>query len=248
MNFIEIGNPKSPTVVFAHGWGRNHADFFAISEALNNDIHAILLDLPGFGESKRPEQTWDTIDYAENAYDFLRQKGFNSFVWVGHSFGGRIGLRLAVLHPKSVKALVLVGSAGVPRRRTATSKLSSKFKSRLFQLKKKKAKSLEKIEALEIQYGSADYVQSRSLGMRDIFLKTVNEDQSDSIPKISCATELLYGDQDKETPTQLGQQICSLIPEANLTILPEMGHIDILSRGRHIIALRIKELLSGSDR
>lgn len=246
MNFIEIGNPKSPTVVFAHGWGRNHADFFAISEALNSDIHAILLDFPGFGDSKRPKEAWSTIDYAKNANEFLQQKGFANYVWVGHSFGGRIGLRLAVLYPESVNALVLIGSAGIPRQKTVSSKLKSNFRSRLFKIKKKKAQSQEEIETLELQYGSADYVESRALGMRDIFLNTVNEDQSKALPGISCPTELIYGDQDKETPSKLGQQIRDLIPEANLTILPEMGHIDILSRGRHIIALRVKELLSVS--
>lgn len=247
MHFVEIGNPKSPTVVFSHGWGRTHSDFFATAEALNGCIHGILLDLPGFGESTRPDKAWSTVDYANHVHDFLTQLGVSKFVWVGHSFGGRIGLRLAALYPNTVKGLVLVGSAGIPRQRSFSSKLKSKFRSQLFKFKKNRAKSEAEIQALEAQYGSTDYIESRTIGLRDIFLKTVNEDQSSELPQISCTTQLLYGGQDLETPVEIGQRICDLIPSSEITVLPEMGHIDILNRGRHIIALRIKELVNRSD-
>src|SRR6185437_340918 len=101
-------------------------------------------------------------------------------VWVGHSFGGRVGLRLGVHHPDVLRGLVLVSAAGIPLERPWWQRQRGKLR--------------------QARFRSADYVQSRALGLRDIFLQSIREDQSPDLPAIKTPTVLLYGANDTETP------------------------------------------------
>jgi pimeloyl-ACP methyl ester carboxylesterase len=245
MHSIEIGKGERPGIVFAHGWARTHRDFIPAAEALVGSHRSILIDFPGFGETPRPAEGWTTRDYADDAAAFIRERIGQPVVWVGHSFGGRVGLRLAVHHPELVKGMVLVASAGVPLQRSFLKRARSRVRQTRFRLLRRFAGDPERLEALERRFGSPDYVESRRLGVRDIFLNAVREDQSPDLGRIRTPTVLLYGANDTETPPEMGRRIAGLVPGARYLELPELDHISVLFRGHHIIALRAKELVEG---
>ena len=242
---LTIGTDGAPGVVFAHGWGRSHRDFIPAAEALSTVARSVLLDLPGFGASPRPEAAWDTCDYADAIAEALRGglvKG--PVVWVGHSFGGRIGLRLAVRHPDLLCGLVLVAAAGIPRAQSVAARLRGRWRSWRFRQLKARAADDAALHALEERFGSADYVQSRRDGLRDIFLKTIAEDQSTDLPRIALPTTLIYGGRDTETPPEIGRRMARAIPGTEYVELEPCDHISVLDRGRHQIALAVKEKLA----
>lgn len=248
MKYISIGSPSAATVVFAHGWGRTHHDFIQIAESIAPIANSILLDLPGFGETPRPEQAWGSAEYADHVKEFLDQQNCGPVIWVGHSFGGRVGLRLAVRHAESLAALVLVSSAGIPVQRSFVHKAKSRLQRQRFQLAKKRAKNQDEITQLEKQFGSADYIHSAEIGLRDVFLKVIAEDQSADVVNIKIPTRMIFGALDFETPVSIGQRLEQLIPQSKLVVCPHFNHFDILSRGRHQVALMIKELIQqGAD-
>lgn len=242
---VELGRKDAFPVVFAHGWGRDHKDLLATAELVAPSARVILLDLPGFGESPRPEPAWDTIDYAKAVLAHLDSLGIDRFHWVGHSFGGRIGLRLAAMHDNRVEHLFIVAGAGVKRPTNLLKKLRGKGRSMVFQQKKARATTQDALVELEREYGSPDYVQSREIGMRDIFLKTIQEDQSSELAKIECPTSLIYGGKDTETPPVIGKLIHAAIRHSDYVECPEYDHHSILSRGRHQIATMLLEELKG---
>jgi len=245
MNFIEIGEGDKPSVVFAHGWARSHHDFIPAAEALGGVAKSMLVDLPGFGETPRPDGAWDTAAYADHVAGFLTERNIGPIVWIGHSFGGRVGLRLAVRHPDLVSGLVIVAGAGIPRPRSAWSRLRTGFRRTQFRVFSAMAGGDKRRRAnLEKSYGSPDYVQSKELGLRDIFIKAVNEDQSPDLPKIRTRTELLYGGHDEETPVAMGRRMAELIPNSRLTVFPVFDHFSILYRGHNVIAQRARSLLT----
>lgn len=245
MNFIEIGQGDKPSVLFAHGWGRSYHDFIPAAESLGATAKSILVDLPGFGATPRPEGAWGTKDYADHAAAFLRARGDGPIVWVGHSFGGRVGLRLAVQHPDLLKGLVIVGGAGIKGKRSLLARTKGWVRQNQFRFWRAFSHGEAALRALEKRFGSPDYVQSRDLGLRDIFLKTIAEDQSADLARITAPTALLYGEGDTETPPELGQRMAGLIAGAQFTLLPEFDHFSVLFRGHHVIALRTKEMLEG---
>ena len=246
-NLVQIGDTKKPPVVFGHGWGRTYRDFIPVAEALASVASSYLVDFPGFGDTPRPDETWGTQAYADHMLNFLQAElGLTRFIWVGHSFGGRVGMRIAAKHPDAVCHLVLVASAGIPRKRSSWQKLKGRQRGMEFKLRKAMAKDEAALQTLESRFGSVDYVHSREIGLRDIFVKTVNEDQTDTLPQIQCQTTLIYGGQDMETPVELGQRLAAGIPNADLIVCPHYDHISILDRGRHQIALSIKEQLGAA--
>ena len=244
-NLVQIGDRPKPPVVFGHGWGRSYRDFIPVAEALAPVASSYLFDFPGFGDSPRPDETWGTEAYADHIVRHLREAyGLKTYIWVGHSFGGRVGMRIAASHPDIIQHLVLVASAGVPRSRSAVQKLKGRRRGMEFKVRKAIAKGEEALLALEKQYGSLDYIHSREIGMRDIFVRTVNEDQTAMLGQIKCPTTLIYGGLDFETPVEVGEKIASGIENARLIVCPHYDHISILDRGRHQIALSVKEQLA----
>lgn len=245
---VELGSRDGVPVVFGHGWARTHTDFVPIAELLGNRARAILLDFPGFGDSPRPADAWGTEDYAIAVRQHLAQTcGVTRFVWVGHSFGGRVGLRLAAMPDSPVAHLFVVAGAGINRSRTALERLKGKVRSLHFQRHKARATTEAALIALEKQFGSADYVHSREIGLRDIFIKTVQEDQSDRLAAIACATTLIYGANDTETPPEIGRKLHRLIAGSLYLECPEFDHLSVLSRGRHQIARMVLEHLARGD-
>lgn len=246
-NLVQIGDSSKPPVVFGHGWGRSYRDFIPVAEALAPVANSYLIDFPGFGDTPRPDETWGTEDYADHVLSFLKSEhGVTQFTWVGHSFGGRVGMRIAAKDHDTVEHLVLVASAGVPRTRTSWQKLKGRQRGMAFKFRKSMANGDEALLALEKQYGSADYIHSREIGMRDIFVKTVNEDQTATLPQIQAPTTLIYGGKDVDTPVEVGRKLASGIEQSSLIVCPHYDHISILDRGRHQIALAVKERLGAS--
>jgi len=244
MNYEILGAKEGFPVVFGHGWGRDHKDFIPVAELLGDRARIIALDFPGFGKSARPEAAWDTQDYAVATRALLENElGVTRFIWVGHSFGGRVGLRLAQMPDSPVAHLFIVAGAGVPRQVPLAKRLRGKWRGWRFKRQKAAAGREEDIIALEKKFGSADYVESRNSGLRDIFIKTVQEDQSDLLGTIRCPTTLVYGERDTETPPEIGQSLHRLIPQSTYLECPEFDHHSILSRGRHQLTLMLREAL-----
>ena len=60
---------------------------------------------------------------------------------------------------------------------------------------------------------------------------------------VRCPAMLVYGDQDRETPPELGTRFNALIPQSRLVVLRGFDHWNVLTDGRHQIAQRLGEFL-----
>ena len=243
---IRIGTEGAPRVVFGHGWGRSGRDFIPVAETIAPIADSLLLDLPGFGATPRPDDAWGTQDYADYLARHLAESfGIERFVWVGHSFGGRIGLRLAAKPVPGLAHLIVVAGAGVPRQLGKAEKIKRRIRGARFRALNARARTEDEVIALEKRFGSPDYVASREAGLRDIFVRTISEDQTKTARAIACPTTLIYGAEDTETPPEIGRCLHRLIRGSAYIECPALGHISILDRGRHQIALAVKEALAG---
>lgn len=245
--YIKTLGPKDAfPIVFGHGWGRDHQDFISVAELLSSAAYIVMLDFPGFGNSPRPSAAWGTQEYAIATRSFLEKElGITRYIWVGHSFGGRVGLRLCAMSDSPVEHLFIVAGAGVKRPDTLASRIRRTWRGWNFRRHKARARNQLELIELEKTYGSRDYVQSREIGMRDIFIETVEEDQSEMVKAITCPTTLLYGSRDTETPPDVGKMLHRLIEHSTYLECPEFDHHSILTRGRHQLALMLREALRG---
>ena len=235
--------PAAPLFIWAHGWGHTHAMLAPLAESARGLGRHIVLDLPGFGQSPRPTSTWTTADYADTMAAFIRQQPEQHCIWVGHSFGCRVGLQLAARHPDLVDGLFLIAAAGLPRQRTLIQKAHIKLKVLLYKaLKQLAIMSLMNKEKLARRFGSADYRQAGAI--RDIFIATVTEDLTPVAQQVHCPVHLLYGAADTDTPPEIGQRFSKLIQHSQLTLLPGEDHHTVLGSARHQVLHTLKKFVA----
>ena len=226
-------------IIWAHGWGQDHRVFEQLAGSWAANAYNILIDFPGFGESPRPVAEWGTADYADASAGLLEGLPNGHRIWVGHSFGCRVGIQLAARHSEIIDALFLVAAAGLPRQRSRLSQFRIKSKIALY----KGLRALpfgDKDQLLE-RFGSADYKAAGD--MRAILTKVVNEDLSSQAQTISLPTKLVYGSQDDETPPEIGKRLAQLIPNGLFVQLDDLDHYSVLNEGRHQTAFQLKKFV-----
>lgn len=234
---------KDATFVWAHGWGRHHGDMMPLMQSFERAGAHMLVDIPGFGQSPAPDRIWSTEDYADHFADWIREQKIGPVIWVGHSYGGKIGMMIASKHPDVLKGLCVIAGSGLQPKRSLLKTLS--VKSRIFAYKI--AKRLVPFGILSqdwlIQaFGAADYKNADGM-VRKIFVKIVNEDLTESVQSIKTPTLLLYGKNDTETPVSSGQRLHQLIPDSTFYALDEQDHYSVLSSGRYQVANQINRFL-----
>lgn len=108
----KMGNGE--TLLVVHGFGGDKDHWTRFSRHLPKNIRVIAPDLPGFGESSKPEG----LVYTQEAQAIRLQKfteaiGLTEFHIAGNSMGGGIAGLFAAKFPKQVKSLILFDNAGI---------------------------------------------------------------------------------------------------------------------------------------
>lgn len=217
-------------VVWAHGWGQSHDAFVPAIAGVLADAQHIAVDFPGFGGSPLPSRAWGTEDYADFVAGWLAARPRKPRVWIGHSFGCRVGIRIASKHPHLLDGMILIAAAGIPAPRSLYKQAVRVLRGYTFKTLKVLAPSESLRERLRDYFGSADY--RRAGPLRDSFVKVVNENLTGLARQISLPVHLVYGAEDTETPVAVGRLFQKAMPNAQFTIVPHYGHLDILSSGR----------------
>ena len=219
------------TVVLLHGWGSNISLFSSMTEILSKKYRVIAMDLPGFGKSDEPKKSWCVEDYADFVVDFLKDFNCDSYTFLGHSFGGRIILKLFEKKPPfKIEKVILTGSAGVVPKKTFKQKASLKmYKTarRFFSIAPMKLLFPNAVDKMRKKRGSLDY-NSASPIMRQTLVSVVNEDLTHVFPFVNVPTLLIWGKNDTATPLSDGQLMEKLMPKAGLVVLENSGHYAFL--------------------
>ena len=234
INYIAEGNGQE-NVLLLHGWGSNINLFSYIIQHLAPNFKVFAPDMPGFGESDEPEVPWSVDDYTDFVIAFCKKMGIDRCFIIGHSFGGRVIIKLMSRDslPFSVDRIVLTDSAGIRPKQT----VGKKIKSRLYKIGKKILSSKPAVklfpnamENFRRKNGSADYNAASPI-MRQCLVKVVNEDLTPLIPNINVPTLLIWGDKDDATPLSDGQLMEKLISDAGLVVFEGSGHYAFLEQG-----------------
>jgi pimeloyl-ACP methyl ester carboxylesterase len=102
-----------PPLLLVHGLGGTVENWRGLAPPLAADHRVIVPDLPGHGHSAPLPEARNVDALAEAVLGIVDAEGARDAVWVGHSLGGVVGLRAAVLRPDDVRGLVLAAAAGI---------------------------------------------------------------------------------------------------------------------------------------
>lgn len=235
LNHLKINYEASgegQPVVLLHGWGASIKTMEIVHNYLKNHCKVYSLDLPGFGQSDEPPFPWELSHYADLVEQFLNQMQITNPIMIGHSFGGRIIIKLAGEKQLPIKKIILVDSAGVKPKRTMkyyAKVYTYKLIKKTFQLPFVKPFTAKLFERVKGKFGSADYKNASEI-MRQVMVKVVNEDLRHLLPKVKPPTLLIWGENDQATPVSDGKLMEKLIPDAGLVVFQNAGHYSYLDK------------------
>jgi len=218
-------------LVILHGWGASAKSYDKLKPLLEQKgISVFVFDLPGFGSAPPPAEPWSVDDYSDWVFkkiDANLNDKNGQFILYGHSFGGRIGIKLAARQTEGIKGLILCDAAGVTPR--------PKAKISIFNFFSKSGKLVFSLPVLKyfqpivrkIEYflaGSRDYYYLQSEIMKDVFQRVIKEDLTPDLEKIKIPTLIIWGKKDKMTPVSDAYIINQGIGGSELKILEGIGH------------------------
>jgi pimeloyl-ACP methyl ester carboxylesterase len=104
---------NGPPLVCVHGLGGTVENWRALAPALVARHRVLVPDLPGHGGSSLLPEAPHVDSLADAILAIADAEEIRDAVWVGHSLGGVVAIRAAVLRPEAVRALVLAAAAGI---------------------------------------------------------------------------------------------------------------------------------------
>ena len=229
INYIDSGSGQA--VLLLHGWGSNLKSFTSLINLLKTKYRVLALDYPGFGESDILKKSFTIDDYCDIVVEFLKNLEVKSVILVGHSYGGRIILKLNNRKnlPFAIEKNVLIDAAGLKDKRDLRIKLKvATFKSLKYifnLLPISKVQKDEMIKALRMKFGSSDYANAPKV-LQDTLVKSVNEDLTWCLDNMKESL-IIWGDKDTVTPLWMAKLMETKIRNSGIVLL-NGGHFSYL--------------------
>lgn len=208
INYKQYGEGED--IVLLHGWGQNIQMMEPLGNNLKNKYRITIIDLPGFGLSNEPDYAYSVYDYTDSVHELLEELNVKKPTMIGHSFGGRLSIIYASKYPTN--KVVLLASPWLVH------EVKSKKQSLLKTVKK--VKILKPLANVMKKYiGSQDYKNASPM-MRDVLVKTVNEDLTQCVKKIEVPALLIWGESDTAVKVEDAKLLDETLKNSKLIIYP----------------------------
>ena len=232
--FYRVAGEGKPVIIL-HGWLSSSRAWLKLQHLLSvQGFKIIIPDLPGFGQSPLSDpQGWGLDDYVQWTQNFVKalKKSHElekPFALAGHSFGGRIAIKITAEKKLSLlKSLILIDAAGLLTQPSFQKKILASLANRGRQYLEAmnippKLKEKFKIFLYHLIH-QKDYLKA-SPELRKTFQKIIGEDLFPLLPKINLPTLIVWGEKDQLLPVSQAYLFQKNIPQAKLEIIPEAQH------------------------
>ena len=242
LHYLESGPADAPAVLLIHGFGDNSFSWDGWAKALAPAHRVIAVDLPGHGLSEAPADFAAAADKYADVLDELRAKlGIAKWAVAGNSLGGSVAWQSALRHPAQVSELILVAAGGWPSKaidedpplafRLMRYKLGRDFIASI----DNKPLILEglKRNVVDDKVLTDAFIQrwadlQRLPGHRPI-LMSLNPGSAaasaETLAAIKVPTLILWGKKDPLLDVSGAEKFKAAIPQAELIIYPDVGHL-----------------------
>lgn len=218
---------------FLHGLGGSRIAWGSQLRGLSSRFRCIAWDMPGYGGSAAIEPlTFPAI--ARRVVDLLDTLDIERATLIGLSFGGMHALHTALDHPDRVDRLVLADSSpafgidGTTRREWTSARLDP------IDAGGSPADAAEaivdaithrRLDGVIRQETVGSFSRISAAGFRAAVMCLPDHDVRDRLSEIAHPTLVLVGDHDEETPVLYSQLLADGIPNAQLRMLTDAGHL-----------------------
>lgn len=246
IRYIKKGNGK--TVLIIPGWGTVINTYTTLINSISMYANVLCFDMPGFGESDEPKNSWNLDDYITFIIKFIKSQNINELDVIGHSNGGRIIIKLMSKKDLDFKInkIILIGSAGIVHKKTITQIIRIKtYKTckKIAQIKLIRFLFPNLLNKVKNYFGSADYKDASPI-MRESMVKLINEDIRNFLPNVKVPTLLIWGENDTATPIADAKIMEKMIPDAGLVKVRGCSHYVFLENPAYVNIV-IENFLNG---
>ena len=208
----EDGPFESPPVVFLPGLGASAATVVPTAKLLDCARDLYLVDLPGLGRSDKPPSALDVEGLADVVLALLHVLGIGPVALVGHSLGSEVAVDLAVRRPGLVERVALVSPTVDPQANT--------FAKQLFRLAHD---GLHEPPSL-LWLLTRDYARAGVRSLVSVGRAAVRDHVERKLPQLRAPTLVVRGGRDPLVPAPWAEEICRLVPDAELVVIPRATH------------------------
>jgi 3-oxoadipate enol-lactonase len=229
-----------PAILLLHGLLFDGGMWRGQVEPLSKLGRVIVLDGPGHGKSE-PAPRFMLEEHADALFDALGELGVRRAVVVGLSWGGMVGMRLALQHSEKVAGLALLDTSAEPE--TLVKRLRfraflamhrrigfpmSMFKREVAPLLFSSRTRAEQPELVHASYTRTVGFERGGLSRAAVAVVIHRKNVLPELPRIQTPTLVLCGREDASTPLEKSENIARAIPHARLAVLEGVGHMSAL--------------------
>ena len=213
---------KGTAILMTHGFVASTGMWDGQVEAFKDHFRLIRWDMRGHGRTECPD---DQSAYGQgitvaDMVAILDHLEVDKAIIVGHSLGGFMSLRLNVMHPERVSALVLQGCGPGYRSDDSRAKWNERVDGRAKTIIEEGYKALG--GAAEVPVSLQRSSQELAMAARGI-LAQVDAKVIDSLPHIDVPTLVIIGAGDSYY-LQGSEYMANRIPGAEHVVVPGAGH------------------------
>lgn len=232
---IGVGRP----VVFLHGGGAGALAWHPVVSEISKSFCAIAPDLVGYGESDKPYVFYNRRFFSQWLKGFLDALGLKKCVLIGHSLGGAVALQFAMEHPDQVERLGLVCSAALGLSLSCSPLVKGivlySFPSwtTSWRLHASLVYSPENLDEKFIAY--AEQVCRKPGGKRAFWGgcgSTIFPIPFGRLKEVTHRTALIWGAEDRVFPLAHARRAMRIMPNVQLHVIPQAGHIPFFDQPR----------------
>ncbi|MBM7621904.1 pimeloyl-ACP methyl ester carboxylesterase [Bacillus tianshenii] len=230
---------SKPTLVMIHGFLSSSFSFRRLIPLLTKDYTVLAIDLPPFGKSEKSKKfVYSYENLARVVIALLDKLSIKRTVLIGHSMGGQIALNVSNQKPELVEKVVLLCSSGYLKRLPARIVYSSKIPYFYLYLKFWLARQGPLKNLLNVVYDHSliddEMIEGYTQPFYDdqIFhaLTRMIRDRegdlaSDILKKIETPSLLIWGEDDKVVPLEIGKRLNKDLPNSHLITYKKTGHL-----------------------
>ncbi|MEA2102002.1 MAG: alpha/beta hydrolase [Thermodesulfobacteriota bacterium] len=253
MHYIDIG--EGEPMILIHGWFCSGSYWKREFPLLKGQYHIYAPDMIGHGISYKPashEPRLTTANQAKWIIGFMDALGIDKAYIVGHSMGGEVASRVAIMAPQRVKKLVLIDAVGLrnnpsdlPWYIRAGRKLhleapasgmmnrtTLKMGVSMFMYYKENKVDKEFIDDIILTTAGSkkDRACLLKVTREGLFQSFVDED----LKALDTPTRCIWGRYDKVVPLKLGKEFDRLIPVSDLVVIDNAAHMVPWERPKEI--------------
>jgi triacylglycerol lipase len=227
-------------LVMVHGIGADKDNWSQVMPFLRGTGRLIALDLPGFGDSSKPEDADYSIGaQAERLSQFLDALKLPHAHLAGNSMGGAIVLEFARRYPERAESLWLLDPAGVGSAKESEmfrayheqgklvlfSKTPADF-AHVMSLVMSKPPALPYSVMHELAIAAAGNYALHTRIFRDLTAETAHLERD--VAGLATPTLIVWGMQDRVLDPSGAEILHRALPNSRITLMPGIGHMPML--------------------